>query len=101
MLNPFKRNKDYPQTELEQKWNFVGFFSAFLLCFILAMPLLIMSGQLRNVTELSTNWFGLIIGMIAWPTSVLFTLKWWIQLSHNFGLYMYQMEQLSEKKNRV
>ncbi|MGD0071360.1 MAG: hypothetical protein ABSB71_07790 [Candidatus Bathyarchaeia archaeon] len=101
MINPFKRSKDYPQTELEEKWNFVGLFSAFMAFFILTMPLLFVLGQVRNVPEASLAWFGIMTFSIVWLLFYLFTLRWWLQLSHNFGLMMYQLEQQSEKKRRL
>ena len=98
MINPFKRSKDYPQTESEEKWEFVGFFKSFLVFFIIAFPLLVLTGQVRYVTELSLPWFALMISLIVWPLSFMFTLKWWLQMAHNFGLFMFKMEQQGERK---
>ncbi len=101
MKNPFSRSQDYPKNEAEEKWNFVGFFQASLLFFILLMPLFLLAGQLREVVELSTTWFALLLSMVMWSVSYFFTLRWWIQLSHNFGLMMYRFEQASEKAKKA
>jgi hypothetical protein len=97
-INPFKEYLDYPKNETEEKWQLVGFFQAFLVFFIIGMPLLLLSGQIRNVTELSTYWFVLMAVMVGWPLSCLVWLKYLIRLSHNFGVAMYMSSQKSSKK---
>ena len=86
LLIIFKENKDQPKGETDEKWCLVGFFSSFMAFSILGMPLLLLAGQLEQVPKLSFAWFALLIGMAAWPISCLFTLKWILRFSHNFGL---------------
>ena len=100
MKNPFKKNKDLPQAGAEEKWYEVGFFSALLLTFILTVPIILISGAIHDVPELSTEWFILMFALVAWPISWFFTAKWWLNMSHNFGLYMYRASEEAEEKKR-
>ena len=100
MKNLFRKNKDHPQPGTEEKWYVVGFFSALLLSFILVMPIFVLTGEIRDVVELSTSWFILMIALIVWVGSWLFTKKWWLNLSHNFGLYMYRASEKTEEKKK-
>lgn len=97
----FKTSKDQPQNDNEEKWYFVGFFSAFITFFVLGMPLIALSGQLRNVAESSLAWFAIMIGMIVWPLFWLFMLKKLLQFSHNFGLLLFQQYEADKRKKAL
>ena len=99
LLIIFKENTDQPKDDANEKWYFVGFFSAIMVFFIVFMPMLFLSGQLKQVTDLSFAWFTLLLSMVAWPLFLGFLAsKYLFNFSLNFGLMMYAEYQADKKK---
>lgn len=101
MKNLFREKLEEPKTEGEEKWQIATFFSTAFLLMALLTPLMALAGQLREVDQLSINWFVIMGGMIAWPLSVLFTLNFWITLFNNFGFMMYYSGGKNRKKKAL
>jgi hypothetical protein len=100
MKNLFKEYLEYP-SKAEEKWQMVGFFQAVFLVMLLGIPLLGVAGQIRVVVSLSTSWFIVMGAMVGYPLFILFTLRYWIKLTHNLSLLMYLSSERSEQRKNA
>lgn len=97
----FIESTDQPVSEIENKWYYVSFYATFCLLFMLVCPLLFLAGEWRNAVKLSLYWFALLGGLVGWPLSWIFTLKYWFRISHNFGLFMYEAHLRDRERKKL
>jgi hypothetical protein len=100
MKNLFKEYLEYP-TKPEEKWLMVGFFQCAFIFLLLALPLFAILGQIQNTIQLSIVWFALMGGVLGWSLAILFTVKYWIKLTHNLSLLMYLSSEKADARRKL
>lgn len=98
MNNPFKITEGLPETEEVYKAWLIGFMQAAFAGLIIVMPLLVMLGQVKQVTDLSISWYALMGGSICWCLFILVTQRYWFRLTFNMALILYKFDRVDKAK---
>ena len=94
-----QQEKLEPKTENEDKFFFIGVFTAFIMCFIFATPLLFFAVMFKDAVVMSLNWYLSFISIISFCLFVFFAKRKIINFSYNVA-YIYVEKDIEKEKKK-